>query len=300
MRSAPAGLKTWLGGRPSVAFRAELITLTLLDGTTKYRWTTAEANVTTGGFTWLAPIGGAAPLITAPPYRQNLFPAIDTFDLTLAGLDFKINGLTLPLLAIQGYFDGARVNVDHLIGGDINAALGFGPIPSYFEGRVAGMEPRWPDLLLRVKSSLNELNLQLPKFLYQPQCGHAVYDTNCGASRAAFTDTGTATGGTTTTVTSTTAAIIAKANGWYNLGVLAFTSGAQNGVRRAIQNFTVSGGIATFTLGIPLSIAPSNGDGLSVYPGCDLSRLQCSAAKFNRLASWRAFPHIPSTESGGK
>ena len=137
MRSAPAGLKTWLGGRPSVAFRAELITLTLLDGTTKYRWTTAEANVTTGGFTWLAPIGGAAPLITAPPYRQNLFPAIDTFDLTLAGLDFKINGLTLPLLAIQGYFDGARVNVDHLIGGDINAALGFGSIPSYFFHQAA-------------------------------------------------------------------------------------------------------------------------------------------------------------------
>src|SRR3954467_13941235 len=102
MRAAPAALKTALGARMPISTRCHLITLTLLDGVTKYRWTTAEVPITVGGFTWLAPIGSAAPLIKPPPYQQNLFPAIDTFDLTLAGLDFKINGSTLPLLAIQG------------------------------------------------------------------------------------------------------------------------------------------------------------------------------------------------------
>jgi len=151
-------------------------------------------------------------------------------------------------------------------------------------------------LVLRVKSSLNELNQVLPKFLIQPACGYAVYDVNCGLSRAAFTLTGTASGvPTTTTVPTATAGLTAKAAGYFDLGVLAFTSGTLNGTRRSIQSWAGN----VFTLGIPLPSAPAAGDGLSVYPGCHRTKADCGPAKFNNLVAFRGYPHVPSPEAGG-
>lgn len=297
MRTAPAALKTFLDNNRA-SWRGDLVKLTLLDGTV-YRWTTAEMKLTVGGFDFLPP-GALAPLVKRGPYSQSARLTIDTLDLTVTGGSFTINSKALPLLATQGYFDGARIQVDHLIGADLPSAGVYGPIPSFFEGRVAGMDPDGPALILRAKSELESLNILLPKFPLQPMCGNAVYDASCGLNRAAFTVSGAAASGTLTTlqVQTTNATIIAKATGYYNLGVLRFTTGALTGSRRAVQGFTVSGGTATFTLALPFASAPIAADQFSVYPGCDRSKLQCGAAKFNNLPQFRGYPHIPAAESG--
>jgi uncharacterized phage protein (TIGR02218 family) len=297
MRSAPGGLVTFLANNRA-AYRADLIKLTLLDATV-YRWTTAEMPLVVGGNTF-QPAGANGPLVKRGPYSQSARLTIDTLDLTLTGGSFTINGKSLSLLATQGYFDGARIQVDHLIGSDLPSAVAYGPIPSFFEGRIAGMDPDGPALILRAKSELESLNILLPKFPLQPMCGNAVYDASCGLNRATFTVSGAAASGTLTTlqVQTTNATIIAKANGYYNLGVLKFTSGTLSGSRRAVQGFTVSGGTATFTLALPFASAPIAADQFSVYPGCDRSKLQCGAAKFNNLPQFRGYPHIPAAESG--
>jgi hypothetical protein len=105
-------------------------------------------------------------------------------------------------------------------------------------------------------------------------------------------------------IASTTAAVIARPNSYYNLGVLAFTSGALSGSRRAVKTFTVSGGTATITLTLPFTVAPAAADAFSIYPGCDRSRAACAnnnaaiRPAFNNLSHYRGFPHIPAPESG--
>ena len=303
MKTLPGGLAAWLASNVP-AWRGDLITLTLIDGATKYRWTTADTSITTGGFTWTA-AGPSAPLVTRGAFSQSARLTIDTLDVTLVGGSFAINGKTLGQLAREQYFRGARLQLDHLVGPDLPGALAFGPIASFFEGRVALVEPAGPAVVLRIKSELSSLNVLLPKFLLGPPCGNTVYDSNCALNRATFTDTGTVSSGTTVShIQSTTAAIIARPAAYYNLGVITFTSGANNGLRRAIQAFSVAGGIASIDLALPFPVAPAIADAFSIYPGCDLKRATCANSNsavgpaFNNLVHWRGYPKTPNPESG--
>lgn len=296
MRIAAGALKTWLDAGNTVSFRADLYTLTLIDATV-YRWTSWERNLVVSGNTFLASIGGAAPLVKRGLYRQKTGLAVDTLDVTLNANGFTIGGKALGLQATQGIFDGARLKVDHLImpsPGDVS----LGPIASWFEGRIASVDPMGPQVVLRVKSELEALNIALPRFMLAPSCGNIVYDTNCGLARASFTIAGTASGTLTTTqVQSTTAGIIAKATGYFNLGVLAFTSGANNGVRRAVTAHTLSGGTAIITLALPLLTAPAASDTFTVYPGCARTTTDC-INKFSNIARHRGYPLVPRGETG--
>jgi len=47
---------------------------------------------------------------------------------------------------------------------------------------------------------------------------------------------------------------------------------------------------------VPVPIAPSAGDALTVYPGCDKQQSTCSA-KFNNLQHFEGFPYIPTPET---
>lgn len=291
MRAAGGSLITFLAAN-NVAHRADLLKVTLVDGSTTYRWTGWDSDLTVGGNLYRS-AGANGPLVKRGPFRQSGRLQVDTLDLTLNSQGFTIGGKSLGLLGAQGYFDGARVQLDHLImpqPGDVS----LGTLASFFEGRVSTVEPRGVDLVVRLKSELEALNVALPKFLLQPGCGNALYDANCTLSKAAFTLTGTVSGSTSTTITTASAALTAKAAGYFNLGVLAFTSGALNGVKRAIAGW--SGTVFTLA-GQPLASLPANGDGISVYPGCDKKSASCTT-KFSNAAHYRGYPHIPKAEGG--
>lgn len=301
MRTASAGLQAWLAAN-NAAWRADLITLTAVDGTV-YRWTTADGDIAYAGNLFRT-AGFYGPVVQRGGYSNAARLTIDTLDLTLTGGGFQILGKPIPQQGVLGYFDGGRVKVDHLIGagpnqaiaGISNGGIGGGVIPSFFEGRVAQVEPKEPSLLLRLKSELFVLNQLLPRFPLQPQCGNAVYDANCGLSRAAFTLSGAASGTPTkTNVPTASAALTAKAAGYFDLGVLKFISGKNNGVRRAVTHWDGT----NFALALPFPFTPLAGDTFTVYPGCDRSRARC-LSPFNNLAQYRGYPHIPAPEAGSQ
>ena len=306
MRSAPAALKTWLAGN-NVTWRADLITLTLLSGT-QYFWTTADATLIVGGTTFAAGGNGNAPVITRGPYRQSGQLQVDTLDITLGG-PYTIGGKALGLLAATGFFYGATVQVDHLISaypGDVGTGSGSagGPIPKWFYGPVSLAEPQGADVVLRCKSPLEGLTTRLPKFIVQPQCNNAVYDTNCALTRASYTSSGVVAASsptpTTTSFGTSTGSISAQATGYYNLGVVTFTSGVNNGLKRAIASQVVAGGSYTnglITLALALPAAPAAGDTLTIYPGCDRAYLTC-LNKFANTSHYRGFPNVPNPEGG--
>jgi uncharacterized phage protein (TIGR02218 family) len=294
LRPAPAPLIAFLAANRQ-AVRADLITVTLVDGTTKYRWTTAPYDLTVSAVTYSSARGAAGPLITRAGYRQSGRLAVDTLDVVLDGTGFTIGGRTLGALAVSGYFDGARIQIDHLVmasPGDIS----LGPLVSMFEGRV-NAEPRGRDVVLRCTSELIALNVMTPQFVIAPKCGNQVYDANCALSKAGFTLAGTVSGSTTKTITTASAALTAKAAGYFVLGTLSFTSGALAGVKRAVSAWTGT----VFTLSIPLASTPANGDAFTVYPGCDGKRATCAdATKFNNLTHYRGYPHAPAAEGGSR
>lgn len=289
-------MKTWLDALPvnaRVAVMADLVTLTLRDGSTTYRWTTLTAPVVFGGNTYF-PAGSNGPGMVRDEFENEVGLTVDTFNITLLGGSYFINSTPLPLLAVNGYFDGATIQIDHLLGPDLASALGWGPISKFFFGYVGDCEPQGPDLLLHCNTVTIKFQQQRPLVVIQPQCNYAVYDANCGLNPASFTLSGTAAAGSTTTVVQTaTSGIVAQPADYYDLGVVTFTSGALNG-----QSFDVLKSLAgALTVCTPLPIAPVAGDTFTVFPGCDLSRLRCSSI-FNNIGNWRAFVRVPTTESG--
>lgn len=292
MKTAPGAVTSFLNSSTGVVFRADLFTVTLLDGTI-LRWTTCDVDITVSGNTWLA--NGA--VLSRGGLRNTSRLEVDTVDVILGGT-VLVSGTTIALRAIQGFFDYARMRIDHLIGSSLTNAIANGPVLSLFEGRVSNLVPHAQQVTLTLASELETLGVLLPRFSYAQMCQYAVYDVNCATSKGPFTIAGTTSAlGTTTTFTSTTAGIIAKATGYFDLGVVAFTSGALNGVRAAIKSHTLATGTATFVVSLPLGSAPAAGVTFNVYPGCHNTKADCGTAKFSNLVNFRGFVHIPKPEA---
>jgi uncharacterized phage protein (TIGR02218 family) len=293
MKTAPAAVTSYLAsltGTTPPSFRADLVKVTLLDATV-LRWTTADADLVVGGSTYTHGV---------IKRRGNRH---DTSQLQVDGLELQLlgptllSGVSLVLRAMQGYFDDARVQVDHLVGASVANAIANAPVQALCEGRVAGVDPAVDIVNLGLASDIEQLAVvQLPKFFYVPACMHAVYDPNCGLSKAAFTLAGAASGvPTTTTIPTTSAALTAKAAGYFNGGVLVVTSGALTGARRSVKTWTAN----TFTLALPLTAALVAGDTFTVYPGCARTKVDCgppAAGKFSNLINFRGFVHMPADE----
>jgi hypothetical protein len=295
MRDAPEALKTFLLSS-NVAWRADLITLTLKDSTVM-RLTTADLNLTVGGQTYLAGGGESpvAPMVRRSLVRQSAGLEVDTLDLDLVG-PFSIGGVPLGVLAARGYFDRARVRIDHLIGptpGDVS----LGPIPAWFEGRVSGVEPGGISVHLRLKDERAALNVPLPKTIMQVRCNNVLFDVGCGLSREERTDTGVVAAVTDSTAIEIGGGTVHLGTAhYYDLGCILFTSGPLTGRRAGVaaDGWTYP---PALKLAMPLEGLPNVGDTISIIPGCDRARATCDE-RFSNLAHFRGFNRLPRPESG--
>lgn len=194
----------------------------------------------------------------------------------------------MTFLVQRGFFDGARITL----------FKGFAPawgvaltgVMERFSGRVTEPEATGTRIGITVRNDLELLNVKFPRRLYQPGCIHTLFDGGCGLSKGAYGGTGSVTG---TSTASTIAHSLGQPAGWYALGTITFTSGANSGISRSIKAH-VSG---TLTLAAPLPVAPSSGDTFLIYPGCDKQKATCESGKFNNLANFRGHPFIPVPET---
>jgi len=292
MRSAPSAVQTGLMNATYV-WRADLYTVTLVNPpagvASVLYFTSADVDLNVSGVTYAC---GA--VLRRGNIRQSARLEVDALDVELAG-SLLLGARTLSTWAALGLFDDARVRIDHLVS-TTPLDVSWGPVPSFYEGRVAGAEPSPTTLRLTVKSEVEALDGVLPKFLFSSGCMHAVYDANCGVSRAAFTSSGSVTG--TPSASAFNSNLTSHADNYYNLGVLTFNgnvTAALVGVRRAVQAYATSAGL--FTLAQAAPVSPANGDTFSVYPGC--SRLWTTCLNvFANTAAFRGFPHIPDAAGG--
>lgn len=130
-------------------------------------------------------------------------------------------------------------------------------------------------------------NQQMPRVLFGVGCWHQVYDAGCTLLKSAFTSTGHVTSVTDGAHFDTS---LTQANGYFELGVITFTSGVNDGFSQNVASHVNSGG--ALVMNYPFPSAPAVGDTFSIYPGCDLQQATCTT-KFSNLAHFGGMPYIP-------
>jgi hypothetical protein len=166
-----------------------------------------------------------------------------------------------------------------------------GAVP-WFQGVVAEIDIGRFATILKVSSNLLVLNqVQMPRNLYQGACVHTVYDAGCTLLTSTFTSTGTVSAVTSTSNFNTS---LTQANSYFDLGVIKFTSGANNGFSATIKQYLNASGNLQTNLPFPATIGV--GDAFSIYPGCDHVLATCTS-KFNNSLHFKATPFIPVPET---
>lgn len=267
--------------------KCDLWTITLASGQV-LRWTGRDGAVTANGHTW-----SVGPGITRSKCKWKIGTEVDTLSLTLyadAARPCPIAGVPLLAFVANRGFAKARVQLDRAFWtiGDTSPR----GILMWFAGAVADVpQVDRTQAQLNVKSDLQLLNIQVPREVYQAQCARTVYDSECQVSRATFQVNGQATAASTLAGTRFQTNL-AQGAGYFDLGTLTFTSGANNGVSRSVKSHP--GGLVTLLSPLPAAVA--NGDTFVIVPGCDGLETTCTN-KFNNRIHFKGQPFIPAPET---
>jgi uncharacterized phage protein (TIGR02218 family) len=266
--------------------KADLYTITLASGTV-LRWSGHDARIAANG-RWYE----LGPGLRRTNVRWATGIEVDTMSLTLytdAARPNPVGGVPLLQYIRQGGFYGARVQLERAFAP--KGAAGPTGTLLWFTGNVADVRIGRYEAQLSIKSDLEKLNVMVPRDVYQAGCLNTLFDAACGLGRAAWQISGSASGASDVTRTTFPHAL-AQAAGYFDLGVVQFTSGANSGVMRTIKRH-LSG---SFTVLQPLPAAVTGGDAFIAWPGCDKLNTTCSA-KFSNAARFRGHPYIPMAET---
>ena len=201
--------------------------------------------------------------------------------------DYRLEGLQWSEAALGGALDGARVVIERIFFSDWATPVGAVVI---FSGRVSDVSGSRSAVKVDVKSDIELLNVSSPRNIYQAGCMRTLYDGGCKVNREKFTVNGRVTANSTTGTE--LACNLTQADGWFNQGVIKFTSGRNAGLSRTVKEH--KGGRLSFALRLPFP--PQSGDVFKIYPGCDKRQETCGR-KFNNIVHFRGFPYIPAADT---
>ena len=196
----------------------------------------------------------------------------------LLGADFSVADL------LAGKWDFATVeiflvNYLNLTGGTIKVRKGtLGAVTlgrQQFSAEIRGM-------LQAYSRSIVEL--------YSPSCRADLGDTRCNIALGPYTFTGMVTSFTNARVFFDSAR--AQANGYFDGGLLTWTSGLNNGRTMEVKSYLLTGG--AFQLVQPMASLIALSDAYSVYAGCDKQVATCKT-KFSNLVNFRGEPFVPQS-----
>lgn len=264
---------------------ADLYTITLSGGTV-LRWTNHDQVVTIGAQSWVLGPGITRDLME---FTAGVEANPMVFTLTGSG-GTLINGVALIPWVLNGGLDGADVLLEKAFRADLGGAW-IGKLEQ-FSGRVSDVESGGRlQVQVTVRSYLEAFNLPLPPTLYQPQCRNTVFDANCGLNRASHTWVGTASAASNP-LRLAFGHSLPQAAGWFDLGAVVFTTGANAGVKRTVRTHTSGQIVAMQPWPAPVAV----GDAFEIYRGCDLTLETCKS-RYNNALYFRGMPFIPPPET---
>jgi uncharacterized phage protein (TIGR02218 family) len=264
--------------------KADLYTVTLSGGSV-LRWSGSDLALSGGGNTW-----ALGPGLKRNGVRFIVGVEVDALNITLNdNASTTINGVPLVQFIRAGGLNGARIQLDKAFWGATDTA----PVGAvqWFAGRVAEVSTDRYEARITVKSDIELLDVMVPRDLYQAGCLNTLYDSMCGLDKTALAVNSTASGATESRRITFSHAL-GQADGYFDLGVVKFTTGANAGISRTIKTH-VAGSI-TVLQPWPFPVAVS--DAFTAYPGCNKLQSTCTS-KFGNLARFRGMPYIPVPET---
>lgn len=200
-----------------------------------------------------------------------------------------IQGVPFLQACINGVLDNAVVSLDRVY---MDATLTPQGIVNMFKGRVATVQAGRTAADLTINSDLELLNITMPRNLYQAGCQHTLFSAGCGLARKNFYSSGTVGAGSTAAAIVLASMSQPQAAGWWDLGGLLFTSGANANILTTVKHFDGT----TAALITQLPNTPMAGDNFVVYAGCDKTYATCGA-KFSNQSHFKGFPLVPVPET---
>lgn len=199
------------------------------------------------------------------------------------------NQLTWPQALLLGRLDGARIRRDRFVASSWRDPW-VGGMPM-FNGRVSTLNAvGHQSATLSVKADLVLLDTQMPRDLFEPQCGWTWGDTNCGINQLDYAEIGTIGASPTRTVLPWSRATPA-----FSLGKIHISNGDSTIRVRTISR--VSGG--SLFLAYPLDFDPVAGGIFTAFPNC--KRMKDNCILYHGDPGWKAkfkgFPFIPVAET---
>jgi uncharacterized phage protein (TIGR02218 family) len=279
-------LKTFLASTDAKDLKiADLYTFTLVNGTV-LRYTSAVKDIVHDGNTYLCKNSG----LTRGDITDQDGLSINTLEVDFAPADTDyIGNMTMVEAFENGICDKAAFRLDWLFYTDE-----WFTTPLVLEKKFVGNVYIADDgigrntVKLEIKQN-EEFGNKFPSDAYQAQCPYVLYGYGCGVTKSNFTFA------STVLINSTNKIIycgLMQSDGYFQNGVIEFTSGNNLGIKRSIKSYT--SGI--LTLNLPLPYVPSSGDTFTASCGCDKTMSTCKN-KFNNLSNFGGTPYIPNPDS---
>lgn len=264
---------------------ADLYTITTVQNDV-YRYTNYDYDLVVGGHVYKS--GG--PIISREGISLSLGIEVDNLSVTIDVTDDQtFEGVRVVQAFHNGQMDGARFKLERIfmnMNTPTNTSAG---TIKLFEGRLIEPEMDRNTISVSVASDLDDLNVQMPRNLYQPSCTNTLFDSACGLLRQNHVVSTTIESG------STASRILCQVNqpqGWFTQGVIEFLDGGNKGLKRTVR-LHESGALL---LTLPLLEEPQLGQRINIYPGCD-KRLETCQNRFNNFSRFRGAPFIPVPET---
>ncbi|MFZ5520468.1 MAG: DUF2163 domain-containing protein [Pseudomonadota bacterium] len=285
MITSDASLATWMATATS-GLRFDLLTLTTHGGIT-LRWTDCAQGITTADGRVFDGNQG----FERSRLRLAAGVQVDDMDLALLVDDtLTIGGLPALKFARVGGLDGASVVLEWAY---LDAeTLQLRGTVKRFVGNTGPAEFERGRIDLKVRSALAQLNTPIPAEVYQPGCLNQLGDAMCRVDVTALTVTGTVTAVQPGELSAFSSGLLGYAAGYFELGVVRFTSGALAGLTRTVKGF--AGG--SFAFAQPWSVQPAVGDTFTARPGCPRT-LDACVGRFNNRPRFRGTPLVPAPET---
>lgn len=279
---------------PCVTQRAQCWKITRQDGQV-FAYTTHDEVVNFGGTAY-------------QPCDSLMASAIEQSDRTGGSVEMtgilSDDGITETDL-FSGLFDGAKVEVWQVSWGDPSNRTD--PPKRLAAGVIGNMSHQQTSFRADVFTAGARLQQRPLLKTYTPSCRWELGSTECGVNLAALQVSGSVTAGVSTrdavyrterrqfVDTARTETV-----GYFDGGVVTFTSGANNGRTARIKTHTAASAGSPqggqFYLWAPLLNEIAVGDTYTMRPGCDKKKQTCKD-KFNNFVNFGGFPDVPGNDA---
>ena len=242
----------------------------------EYFFTDHDAEIVYDGDTY-TPLEAGRP----SSYRQRS-------DASVGGLDIELAFGTASTLDDElraGLFDHAEVWTFKINWADTTQG-----IIKLACGRLGEVEIRQNVARIELRSLSQILSAQIGR-IYTPECDATLGDARCGVAIATYTKTGAVAVATSRRVFTVSGNAAGQAAGYFDYGKVRFINGDCAGLYMQVESYASN----VITLLEPMPYDFAVGNTVWVYGGCDRRFATCKD-RFNNLANFRGFPHIPGLD----